>query len=44
MVQLVHDKAQRFDLTQTNKSIGVTVLALTVARLCLRVLDERHQT
>ncbi len=40
MVQLVHDTAQRFDLTQTHKSIGVTVLALTVARLCLRVLTN----
>jgi cytochrome b561 len=38
MVQLVHDPAERFELTQTHKSIGVTVLALTVARLCLRVL------
>jgi cytochrome b561 len=36
MVQLVDDPAQRFDLTQTHKTIGVAVLALTVARLCLR--------
>jgi cytochrome b561 len=36
MVQLVEDPAGRFDLTQTHKTIGVAVLALTVARLCLR--------
>ncbi len=38
MVQLVHDAAERFELTQTHKSIGVAVLALTVVRLCLRIL------
>jgi cytochrome b561 len=38
MVQLVEDPAQRFDLTQTHKTIGIVVLALTVARLCLRLL------
>ena len=38
MVQLVHDPAERFELTQSHKSIGITVLALTLARLCLRVL------
>jgi cytochrome b561 len=38
MVQFVQNPAQRFDLTQTHKSIGVTVFALTVVRLCLRVL------
>jgi cytochrome b561 len=38
MVQLVEDPAERFDLTQTHKTIGVVVLALTVVRLCLRVL------
>jgi cytochrome b561 len=38
MVQLVEDPAERFDLTQIHKTIGVIVLALTVARLCLRVL------
>jgi cytochrome b561 len=38
MVQLVHDPAERFVLTQTHKSIGVAVLALTAARVCLRVL------
>jgi cytochrome b561 len=38
MVELVQDPAERFDLTQTHKTIGVVVLALTVARLCLRVL------
>jgi cytochrome b561 len=38
MVELVQDPARRFDLTQTHKSIGVAVLALSVARLCLRFL------
>jgi len=38
MVQLVADPAERFDLTQTHKSIGIVVLALTVVRLCLRVV------
>jgi cytochrome b561 len=38
MVQLVADPAERFDLTQTHKSIGVVVLALTLVRLCLRML------
>ena len=38
MVQLVHDPGRRFELTQTHKSIGVAVLALTVARLCLRII------
>src|SRR5271156_1324808 len=38
MVQLVHDPGRRFDLSQTHKSIGVAVLALTVARLCLRII------
>jgi cytochrome b561 len=38
MVDIVQDPARRFDLTQTHKSIGVTVLALTAARLCLRCL------
>jgi cytochrome b561 len=38
MVQLVENPAVRFDLTQTHKSIGVAVLALTVMRLCLRAL------
>jgi cytochrome b561 len=37
MVQLVADPAERFDLTQTHKSIGITVFALTVARLCVRL-------
>ncbi len=38
MVQFVHDPAARFELTQTHKSIGVTILilALTVARLARR--------
>src|SRR6202050_5744368 len=40
MVQLVHDPAERFELTQTHKSIGVAVLALTVVRLCLRILAK----
>jgi cytochrome b561 len=38
MVNIIHDPARRFDLTQTHKSIGVAVLALTAARLCLRCL------
>jgi cytochrome b561 len=38
MVQLVADPAERFDLTQTHKSIGIVVLALTLVRLCLRVV------
>jgi cytochrome b561 len=37
MVWFVDDPAARFDLTQTHKSIGVTVLALTLLRLCLRI-------
>jgi cytochrome b561 len=36
MVQLVEDAAERFDLTQSHKTIGIAVLTLTVARLCLR--------
>jgi cytochrome b561 len=40
MVQLVHDPAERFELTQTHKSIGITVLALAVVRLCLRILTN----
>ena len=36
MVQFVHEPAARFELTQTHKSIGVVILALTVARLCRR--------
>jgi cytochrome b561 len=38
MVQLVQSPAVRFDLTQTHKSIGVTVFALTLVRLCVRSL------
>jgi cytochrome b561 len=37
MVQFVQNPADRFDLTQTHKGIGVTVFALTVVRLCLRI-------
>jgi cytochrome b561 len=37
-VQLVSNPAERFDLTQTHKSIGLTVFALTVMRFCLRAL------
>jgi cytochrome b561 len=37
MVDIVQDPARRFDLTQTHKSIGVTVLALTAVRLWLRL-------
>jgi cytochrome b561 len=36
MVQFVHDPAARFELTQTHKSIGLTILVLTVARLVRR--------
>jgi cytochrome b561 len=38
MVELVQDPAERFDLTQTHKTVGVLIFALAVARLCLRVL------
>lgn len=37
MVQLVENPADRFDLTQTHKSIGVTVFALTLVWLSLRI-------
>ena len=30
-------RPRAFDLTQTHKSIGITVLALTLLRLCLRI-------
>jgi cytochrome b561 len=43
MMQLVHDPAERFELTQTHKSIGITVLALTVVRLCLRIFTRAPQ-
>jgi cytochrome b561 len=36
MVQFVDNPAARFELTQTHKSIGIVILALTVARLCRR--------
>ena len=29
MVQLVHDPAERFELTQTHKSIGITAVSYT---------------
>jgi cytochrome b561 len=38
MVQLVANPARRFDLTQIHKSIGVTILALSVLRLCVRIV------
>jgi cytochrome b561 len=38
MVQILADPAERFDLTQTHKSIGVVVFTLTLVRLCLRVV------
>jgi cytochrome b561 len=44
MVQLVEDPAVRFDLTQTHKAIGVAVLALTVMRLCLRIVATASKT
>jgi cytochrome b561 len=37
MVLLVTNPAERFELTQTHKSIGIVILALTVARLCFRI-------
>ena len=37
MVQVVHDPGQRFELTQTHKSIGVAILGLAIVRLCLRL-------
>src|SRR5947209_441104 len=37
MVQVVHDPAERFELTQTHKSIGVAILLLALVRLCLRI-------
>jgi cytochrome b561 len=36
MVLAVHSAATRFELTQTHKSIGVSILVLTLLRLCLR--------
>jgi cytochrome b561 len=38
MVQFVPNAGARFELTQTHKSIGITILALTVLRLCRRSL------
>jgi len=38
MVQFIDDAARRFELTQTHKSIGVAILAVTIIRLCLRFL------
>jgi cytochrome b561 len=37
MVQVVHDAGERFELTQTHKSIGVFILAIALVRLCLRI-------
>jgi cytochrome b561 len=37
MVQVVHDAGERFELTQTHKSIGVAILGLALVRLCLRL-------
>jgi cytochrome b561 len=37
MVQVVHDPGERFELTQTHKSIGVAILGLALGRLCLRI-------
>jgi cytochrome b561 len=39
MVQVVHDAAERFELTQTHKSIGVAILLLALVRLCLRIRE-----
>jgi cytochrome b561 len=38
MVQFVDDAARRFELTQTHKSIGIAILAVTIIRLCLRLV------
>jgi cytochrome b561 len=38
MVHVVQNSTERFELTQTHKSLGVAVLALTITRLCLRIL------
>lgn len=37
MVQLVQDPAERFELTQMHKSIGVAILGLAFVRLCFRI-------
>jgi cytochrome b561 len=37
MVQLVHDAGERFELTQTHKTIGVAILLLALVRLFLRI-------
>ena len=37
MVQVVRDPGERFELTQTHKSIGVAILGLAIVRLCLRI-------
>jgi cytochrome b561 len=38
MVQAAQNAAQRFELTQFHKSIGLAVLVITIARLWLRIL------
>jgi cytochrome b561 len=43
MVQFVKNPADRFDLTQTHKGVGVTVFVLTVVRLCLRIAATAPQ-
>jgi cytochrome b561 len=40
MVKFIPNPAVRFELTQTHKSIGVTILALTVLRLCRRLFSR----
>lgn len=40
MVQFVHNPALRFELTQTHKSMGIAILALTVLRLCRRLFGR----
>ena len=40
MVQFVHNPALRFELTQTHKSIGIAILALTALRLCRRLFGR----
>jgi cytochrome b561 len=43
MVELVHNPAQRFELTQTHKSLGIAIFALTMVRLCRRGLARAPQ-
>src|SRR5271154_5817945 len=44
MVQFVHNPAARVEPTQTHKSIGIVILALTVVRLCRRGFSREPKT